>query len=393
MRINLVFPAFPPALDGIGDYTFHLAHALSVHHDVRVLTAQPNPKAVKMYEVIRAFDKSRRNSILEVVPHVSQNCPDWVVIQYNPFSYGRWGLNPWITQLAEKIRRACPTTKIALMVHEPFVPVDRWQFAIMTTWQRWQLKRLGQGADIVLFSIESWASRFKEWFSGKTVHLPVSSNIPNINAERVQVREDLNFSDRDYVIGLFGSGHPSRLLPFVRKACIRIQSVMPHVSVLYVGPAGKDVRRSLRGCTVLDVGALPADEVSRHFSAMDLYLAPFKKGVSTRRGSFFVGLEHGVPTVSTSGDDTGEILRVHNKVTYGLASDNDAEAFATLAVEIALDADWAEEMGKAGAKLFNKHFSWSEIARQLLDTLGEDSDKKATSELTPRVDFDTPVRN
>lgn len=380
MRIDIIFPAFPPALDGIGDYTYHFAHALATNHDVRVLTAQPDAKAVDSYEVVYAFDANRRASILDVVPYVSQGCPDWVILQYNPFSYGRWGLNPWITQLSQEIRQSCPLTRIALMVHEPFVPVDRWQFAIMTIWQRWQLQRLGRKANIVFFSIESWASKFDRWFPGKTVHLPVSSNIPKIKTDRERVQKNLNLSDRDFVIGLFGSGHPSRLLPFVRKACIRLQSLIPNVYVLYVGPAGRNVKQSLQGCTVLDVGALPADEVSRHFGAMDLYLAPFEKGVSTRRGSFFVGLQHGIPTVSTIGDDTGKNLRKHDRAAYALAPDTDAESFADLTAEVALDSNWARQMGNTGARLFAKHYTWSKIARCLVDKLDRYPNGKGMSQ-------------
>src|SRR5207244_1468495 len=100
---------------------------------------------------------------------VEADRPDWVLLQYNPFSYGRWGLNPYLPLVMWRLRRRCPETRFALLVHEPFVPITSWKFAIETVWQRWQLWLLGQNADLIFFSIEPWAQRFRSWFPHKPV--------------------------------------------------------------------------------------------------------------------------------------------------------------------------------------------------------------------------------
>jgi len=112
---------------------------------------------------------------------IETDTPDWLLLQYNPFSYGRWGLNLDLPLVIRDIKRRQPFIRIALMGHEPFVPISNWRSAIMTTWQRWQLWMLGRSADVVFFSIQPWARKFQTWWPNKPVlHLPVGSNIPRL---------------------------------------------------------------------------------------------------------------------------------------------------------------------------------------------------------------------
>ena len=370
MRVDIAFPAFPPALDGIGDYTAQIANELSGSHNVRVLTAQEDSVPRSDYRVEVAFSTNTRKGILELPAVLAEDPPDWLVLQYNAFSYGRWGLNPWITLLPHRVREVSPSTRIAVMIHEPFVPAENWRFAVMATWQRWQLRSLGQASDVLFFSTEPWARRFQSWFPDIPVHhLPVGSNIPRVPADRNHVRSQLGFTEDDYVIGLFGSGHFSRLLHHVRTAVLSIRQDVPNARVLYIGPAGEKVRRSLSGLPVIDSGALPASEVSRRFSAMDLYLAPFHKGVSSRRGSFLVGLQHGLPTVSTHGIHTGPDLRSEDGRSFLLTSDQDPEAYASATLALATDPGRAKRMSTRGQELYEERYAWPTISHRLCTSL------------------------
>ncbi|MFO8100168.1 MAG: glycosyltransferase family 4 protein [Salinibacter sp.] len=371
MRIDLVFPVLPPALDGIGDHTAHLASALADEaHDVRVLTAQSQPDPIPGVQVRKAFNATPRRGIRGLLDAVVPAAPDWLVLQYNPFSYGRWGLNLSLPATLQAIRHQCPNTNIALMVHEPFVPVENWRFALFTTWQRWQLWRLGQTADVVFVSIAPWVDRFQSWFSNTPVlHLPVGSNIPHVTTDRATVRNTLGLPPDAFVVGLFGSGHASRLLPFVRHAVDRLRRAGVQPAILYVGPAGAKVEATLGPDALYKAGALPGPEVSRHFAAMDLYLAPFRKGVSTRRGSFLVGLQHGIATVSTEGSQTDPLLREHHEASFLLAPDTDAHAFGSHVETVAQDKAYRTELARSGQALFASTFAWPRIARSMLTAL------------------------
>ncbi|MEO0856485.1 MAG: hypothetical protein AAFY55_06475, partial [Bacteroidota bacterium] len=100
MHVALLFPTLPPRLDGIGDYTARLAAELGEHIRATVLTAQTDAAPIPGATVDVAFSKTLRKGILHVVEAVTRRFeadrPDWLVVQYNPFSYGAYGLNPWL---------------------------------------------------------------------------------------------------------------------------------------------------------------------------------------------------------------------------------------------------------------------------------------------------------
>lgn len=372
MKLDLVFPAFPPALDGIGDYTAHLAKELADPHEVRVLTAQPDAKSLDSsgVDVQRAFSLDRRAGVRALVDRVETRQPDWLLLQYNPFSYGRWGLNPFLPMALRRMREVAPSMQVALTVHEPFVPIESLKFAVMTCWQRLQFWWLGHLADVAFMAIEPWVQRFDSWFPETDVnHLPVSSNMPRVEADSEDVRRDLGIPTETLVVGLFGRGHSSRLLSFIHRAVRSLRDEGRDARVLYVGPAIKKVKTALDGVPNLRTGPLPAPDVSRHFAAMDLYLAPFRKGVSARRGSFLVGLQHGVATVSTHGRQTDSLFYKHQGSAFLLAPDDDLETFQEHTLTLAQNDARRKRIARRGKELFDATFAWPRIVESMMEAL------------------------
>jgi len=370
MRIDLVFPRFPPALDGIGDHTARLAEALSSHATVRVLTAQTEPARPPGPTVENAFSYPPRRGVWELIEAIRGHPPDWIFLQFNQFSYGRWGLNPFLPGALYQIKRRCSGVRIAVMFHEDFLPVTSWRNAVMTTWQRAQFWALGRLADRVFFSIDPWVQRYQSWFPGTSVdHLPVGSNIPRIDANRTAVRQLIGVEEGTFILGVFGSLHESRLLPHIRKATESVWKAGGTPSLLYIGPHGDEFRQELEDLPVFDAGCLPAREVSRRFQAMDLYLAPFVDGVSTRRGSFMTGLQHGIPTVSTAGRLTDPVLRTADEKAFRLAPADRPDQFAQCVRALWKAPERRTALGTAGQQLYDQHFAFDVIAEQLTQNL------------------------
>lgn len=372
MTYDLIFPALPPSLDGIGDYTAHLATELARTHQVRVLTAQAD--ALPLHEagvtVERAFTTDHRAAVHDLVAPIAARRPDWVLLQYNPFSYGEWGLNLSLPGVLSRIREAAPATRIAVTVHEPFVPVRSLRALVMTTWQRLQFWRLGRQADVVFCAIEPWVERFTPWFpTTPVVHLPVGSNMPRVEARRAETRKTLDFGPDTVVLGLFGQGHPSRMLSFVRRAITGLRTEGRDARVLYVGPAVDVVGGALSDVPHHCTGALPGPDVSRHLAAMDLYLAPFRDGVSARRGSFLAGLQHGLATVSTTGPQTDAFLDARDGSAFLLAPDDDLSAYEAHVRTLVEDAALRARLAAGGRALYDEVFAWPRIADRMLSAL------------------------
>ena len=369
LKIHIISAALPPDLDGIGDYTARVAAELSASAQIKVLTRQgAAPEPITDVEIEQVFRSDRRADVRAVASRVAADRPDWLLLQYNPFSYGRWGLNAHLPAAVARAKRLSARTRIALMVHEPFVPVSSWKFAIMTVWQRWQLLALGRAADLVFFSVEPWAKRFARWFPGKpVVHLPVASNVPRLDTPRHEARRRLRIANDEIVLGLFGWAHPNQMLNWVAPAA-RAASAAGPVRVLYLGPQKAVVRAAVPDVRLIADGLLPPDEVSRRLSAVDVFLCAFIDGVSTRRTSMMAALQHGLAIVGTRGQVTDSVLLKHHGRALLLTEVDDEAGFALHVEALAADPVRRSALGRAGRQLYDEQFASPLTAARLLYT-------------------------
>lgn len=374
-RVDVVFPALPPALDGIGDHTARLTEALAAHASVRVLTAQSNPAPIPGVDVETAFSLDTRRGVWDIVEAVRRDPPDWLLLQFNQFSYGRWGLNPFLPLALRRLRRVCPDLRIAWLAHEDFVPLTSWKFAVMTTWQRAQFWALGRLADVVFFTIEPWVDRYASWFPNTPVrHLPVGSNMPHVGADPAEARAWLGLDPDAFVVGVFGTLSAARPLDFFARAAAALQAHTDRATFLYVGPDGDAFQAALAhdpagDVPVIDAGRRSAEDVSRCFAAMDLHLAPYIDGISTRRGACMAGLQHGVATVGTVGPLTDAILTRADGDAFRLAPVDAPDVFAHHVVDLYTDDVARARIARGGQTLYDASFTWPVLARRLADHL------------------------
>lgn len=393
MRLHIVAAALPPQPNGIGDYTAQLAAALArsaAVEAVTVLTACGQEHVpIPGVTITPAFDPDRPRSVgqlLSRVPGVGARrggaAAEWLLLQYNPFSFGRWGVNPYLVNLVQQVRRTRPGTRFALMVHEPFVRFTDARSAPLAVWQRAQLFALGRRADVVLVSIEPWRRELAAWFGErKTVHLPVSSNIaPAAPIAARAARERLNIPPGAVVLGLFGAAGRGRTLEAVRRSVDALTHACPKrpVRVLTIGPDDAAVQNALAGgggkvranvAVIAAGGPLDTDEVSRRFAAMDICLAPYVDGVSTRRTSLMTALQHGIAVVGTRGHTTDPLLANEAGRAFLLAGVHDPDAFAAHVAHLADDAGLRAMLAGAGQQLFQTYFTWERITDLLVETL------------------------
>ncbi len=370
LKITIIAAALPPQLDGIGDYSAQLAAELARSQDVTVLTGAPTPNPIPGVRTRTVFSADDPASVQGIADFVETNPPDWALLQYNPFSYGRWGLNLHLPRVMQQIKRRCPQTRFALMVHEPFVPIITPQFAVMATWQRWQLWRLGQTADVVFFSIDPWAKRFGRWFPGKpALHLPVGSNIPRVPITRQEARARLGIREDAVILGLFGTASSGRMLDRATESLTALRSAGIPAQVLYVGPHQAAICAALGSESVIAGGPYPAEEVSRRLFAMDIYLAAYIDGVSTRRGALMAALQHGIAAVGTRGPLTDALLEQEAGQAFLLADVADPPAFRAAVSSLAENVELRQQLGQEALDLHEREFAWANIASRLLFVL------------------------
>jgi glycosyltransferase involved in cell wall biosynthesis len=293
-----------------------------------------------------------------------ERAPRWILLQYNPNSFGRRGFAPALVRDAYALRRRWPGTRFALMVHEAWEAMTDWRSTAAGLYQRAQLRALLRLADPVLVSREALVRELPV----NAVHLPVASNITPVTGTRERAREHLDIAGQ-LVVTLFGTGHPSRALD---HAVAAIEALRDRH-----GAAGLRVLNLGRGAPPLDVdvtvdtpGELDAEAVSLRLRASDLLLLPFYDGVSTRRGTLMAGLAHGIPIVGLRGDNTDGVL-LHHHDAMVLTPVGDLRAYARAVVALSADPERRRATGRAGRRLYAAEFDWPVLAARVSALLSD----------------------
>lgn len=355
MRIAIICRESPGSVDAIRDHSEQLALALrdvGQGVDLHLRT----PTGSWSCETVR----SRLSDGL--APY------DLVVLQYNPFLFGRRGFAPWLPLELWRVHARRRRPRIAVVVHEPFVPMSGWRWTLMGLWQRAQLAAVRAASDVVLVSIEAWTERLDLWLPSRpTHHLPVGSNVPDRSTARDEERQLLQARPNDLVIATVDTGGLARAPELVDAAVARLAEHRASIWWLALG-AGASPPSALPANVRLHIpGRVSSDRFAALLSAADLFLAPYVDGVSTRRGAMMAALQHGVPVVGTDGPLTDSVLR-NASSALRLVPVGRLDMYAEAAAQLAEEAGERRRVGEAGRALYRSQFDWPVIVRRLLAT-------------------------
>lgn len=291
----------------------------------------------------------------------------WILLQYNPFSWGHAGFAPGLVRDLGRVR-SHSGAPLLLMVHEAWLTMTDAKSILLGSWQRAQLRALLALADGVMTSTERLATEI----GADAVHLPVAANITPVSASPGVARERLGLNG-NLVVALFGRGHPSRALDHAEAAIAALAAVhgARRLTVLNLG-AGAPCVRLPGGVAVHNTGRLEADELSLHLWASDLVLLPFSDGVSTRRGTLMAALAHGRPVLGLRGRNTDAVFADAPDAVV-LTPAGDPDAFSRAAVELSCDPGRLRAIGDAGRRLYESRFDWPVLAKGVAQVLEEAS--------------------
>lgn len=287
----------------------------------------------------------------------ARESPAWVLLQYNPFRYGRWGFAPGLVRDVLRLRRR-RRIPLAIMVHEAWFPMTDWRSTLIGLWQRAQLRLLLRLADGVMTSTEALAREVGH----DAVHVPVATNITPAVLSSQEARDRLGL-DGGLAVALFGRAHPSRALRDAEAAIARLAEAhgTQQLTILNLGADAPGLRVP-SGVEVLSPGRLAADELSLHLLASDIVLLPFTDGVSTRRGTLMAALAHGRPVLGQRGRNTDAVL-AENREALVLTPTGDPTTYSQRAVELTNDVSQLNAIGDAGQRLYESRFDWPVAAR------------------------------
>lgn len=346
LRLAMIAAESGNPADGIRDYTERLMAELGGRQEVEATLHVVTPDRLR-------FD-------VEALGRM-----DAVLVQYNPFWYGRRGFAPALPALLWRLRRSGRRPVIAAMVHETFVDMKNLRWALMGGWQRAQLEAIRAACDLVLCSIERWTERLRgSWPHRPVVHLPVASNLPDMRGERSAARRELGAGDDVLVLACFGLDHPGRLRGHVLAGGRAVAATRPTM-IVNLGESGRVHEPPSGGeARLLAPGFQEPAALARLLAAADVFLAPYADGVSTRRTTVMAALQHGIPVVGTRGHLTDRrMLRAADALT--LLPVEDVDGFAQSVARLGGDPGALAARGAAGRRLYETEFDWPILTARL----------------------------
>lgn len=347
-------------VDGIRDHGERLVEELARTDGLRVgLQSRVAPPFVSR----RAIDNGSLASLLELDDAAA------VVVQYSPFCYGRWGFAPWLPARFVRLRTRRPRPTIALLVHEPYVPMHTARSVLMGLWQRAQLEALRLSADVVFCSIEPWALRLARRRPRRPVHhLPVGSNLPDGRAGREAERRRLGLGEGTVVLASFGTDHEAWMPSYVTRAANAVARDGRPVVLLSLGAKAPSIEGLHQSIRVFAPGYLGADALASKLAAADVFMGPVVDGVSTRRGTLMAALQHGLAVVGTLGPLTDPVLQEATSAMR-LVPVDDPDLYAETVRRLAGSDAERRALGAAGRDLYESCFDWPVTSRRLLAAL------------------------
>lgn len=320
MKIIFICGSLEPGRDGVGDYTRRLSEelirqgqsitiiAFNDHHALESIETIQNVNGISINILRLSGRESSKNRFNKSFEFIDQFDPEWLSLQYVPFSFHQKGL-PW--RLAKQLKLLGNGRKWHVMFHELWVGMElganykmilwgRLQKAIIrlfyfqlnpslvhtqTRLHQFQLNDLGINAEILpLFS---------------NISVIKSINANNINKSSVGEKTQLSL----VAFGTIQSGAP--FLQFAKEASNYEKCNNVKITLTLLGrPHPEQEKWSSiwinEGLTVKNLGELPAEGVSEILLNATFGIASTAFINIEKSGSVAAMLNHGLPVICIS---------------------------------------------------------------------------------------------
>lgn len=359
--------------EGVGDYTFRLAVELAKQHEVTLVTRRgmSPPGEREGVRILPVVPNWGLQGLKVLARELLRLRPDVVNLQYEPYLYHRWGINLWLPLVMLVLRtRGLP---IVTTVHEPFVPFTRWQWWLTGPIQRLSLVLLVCASRKIAVTTWAWIGLVRPWVFWRlndVVRIPVGSNVPPVSVsteEKKEIRRRWNVPTTGVVIGVFSPLGNGKLLDLVLRTWERLRLAQPDAVLMLLGVTRDEVLarfpQAPTGPRTIYTGFLAPDQVSRLIKAVDVALAPFIDGLSSRRSSTISLMAHGVPIVSTIGPLTD--LDIFGDSPIRLVPVGEEAGFQRAIEGLLHSAEERERVGDLTKSFYTRHFAWGHIAKQV----------------------------
>jgi glycosyltransferase involved in cell wall biosynthesis len=360
LKFTIITRYYHPTPDGIGHHSGYLnqyltaaGHTVQIIYDDGIISLQEKEIGI-------------------LVNKIKRHKADWVIFQYNGYSYNRFGAPNWLTKLYRKIEYYT-TAKLCLIVHETYIREDKSiKLKIYRFLQKRTLKAASKYADLILTTTHLYQQQLKE-MGRKSELFFTPSNFENhiINLQKSTL---LNSSLK---IGTFGNRDPHFLLQVLlgleAKGLSGNFEFIGNYQPKYVKQI-KDFTKKLVHIKISRSGKLTDANIVQHLAHLDAFilLEPVREdgggGLNTKSGASATALCMGIPILSTKGDFTESDVFIEDKNYICLDHQNVSKSI-NIIFNALNDQEKLSAIGLAGQKLYKKDFAWQSYASRMLDEM------------------------
>lgn len=315
MNILFICGSLEPGRDGVGDYIRRLAYDIKrIGHNVALLaindpfitSIENNTElANDILPYFRIPSNASFKAHKSLDKWISSFNPDWISLQYVPFSFNKKGL-PF--GLSKYISKLISERNFHIMFHELWIGMEENSTLKYKIWgglQKLLLKSLVRNLKPNLIHTQTKLYQLQlEKLGYKTEYLPLFSNIPFVNTQKTEYFNNIETNSITFVN--FGTIHPnSPFSEFTRDAVAYKLETGKELELILIGRSGSDEKNWIEnwqsaGLKLTVLGEQSPSIVSEQLSKATFGLSSTALPLIEKSGSVAAMFEHKLPVICIS---------------------------------------------------------------------------------------------
>ncbi|MBC7915807.1 MAG: hypothetical protein H7Y07_16990 [Pyrinomonadaceae bacterium] len=316
MKIMFLCGGLEPGSDGVGDYTRLLSiELIKLGHQIHIVALNDSfitdtnksiqrSKGIEV-EVLRMPSVLSIEKKSEIVKNwVNDLNPDWISLQYVPFSFHSKGI-PF--GLSKALNRLGKGRKWNIMFHELWVGLDNEATPKMILWghiQRLLIRKLVQVLQPKIIHTHTkvyQAILQKNGFEAK--YLPLFSNIPVNNEPNSGVKKDSVKENNFIRLVIFGSLHPEAPVGnFADEVVNYSNKYKTQITLTFIGRSSNqqavwEAIWTEKGLTFENLGEGTPEYISSALSNCSIGISTTPISLIEKSGAVAAMREHGLPVI------------------------------------------------------------------------------------------------
>jgi hypothetical protein len=322
VRVTFLTGCLEEGKDGVGDYTRLLAEESTRRGASCQVIALADSHVSTPVARVDGAGRIERLRLPHLMPWTARVrsaqqaaaawAPDWVSLQFVPYSFHRWGL---AGSMVRALPRLAAAARVQVMLHEIWIGGHSWCTRAIGASQRRSILRLCRRPErLVHTSNQAYRTMLRDYGVQARLlplfgSIPIASSDPSgwFAAEMVRAGYDSVAHRRSqcWVFVIFGTLHPvwppEPLFGRLISACQKAGKRMALVSVGGMR-AGEPLWTALEAgygsrITMLRLGEQPASRISQLLQEVDFGIATTPYGLLGKSATVAAMIDHGLPVV------------------------------------------------------------------------------------------------